>query len=183
LKEFHKSNYGIGATTIVIVGDIDYELPKSLVQTHFVSAPQSPNLNIITNSLKPYDKVLKSNLQVVHLNDKTSMDLIIGNPLLIGREHPDFIALYVGSFILGGNFAARLMQIVRDKEGLTYGIRTDFSNIDFGLEGYFYIWGTFAPKLLDKGISTTEDQLKKWFTEGVSEEELKSKKNNYNRSL
>jgi len=176
LKEFHKNNYGIGATTIVIVGDIDYELPKALVKQHFINAPKSKNLNIIKTHLKAYEKVLNTELQVVHLNDKTSMDIIIATPIHIDREHSDFIPLYVGSFILGGNFSARLMQIVRDKEGLTYGIRSDFDNIDFGLNGNFYIWGTFAPKLLDKGISTTENELKKWYTIGVSNEELSCKK-------
>ncbi len=43
----------------------------------------------------------------------------------IGRDDPDFFAAYVLNHILGGpGFAARLMDEVREKRGLTYGIAT-----------------------------------------------------------
>ncbi|GIS47852.1 MAG: hypothetical protein Ct9H90mP20_5220 [Candidatus Neomarinimicrobiota bacterium] len=34
-------------------------------------------------------------------------------------------------YILGGNFSARLMQTVRDKEGLTYGIGSSISSASY----------------------------------------------------
>lgn len=43
----------------------------------------------------------------------------------IERDHPDFFAAYVLNHILGGgSFESRLMNEVREKRGLTYGIST-----------------------------------------------------------
>lgn len=39
------------------------------------------------------------------------------------RSHPDFIPLRIATMLLGGFFGSRLMQNVREKKGLTYGIR------------------------------------------------------------
>jgi zinc protease len=45
------------------------------------------------------------------------------------RTDPDFIPTYVTNYILGGGgFSARLMDEVRDKRGLTYGISTNLED-------------------------------------------------------
>ena len=49
----------------------------------------------------------------------------------IGRDDPDFFAAYVMNQILGGGrFTARLMNEVREKRGLTYGIGTYLAPMD-----------------------------------------------------
>jgi zinc protease len=46
----------------------------------------------------------------------------------IMRADPDFIPGYVANYVLGGGgFSARLMQEVREKRGLTYGISTSLT--------------------------------------------------------
>src|SRR5690606_39381906 len=46
----------------------------------------------------------------------------------IPRGHPDYAALYLGNQILGGGgFGTRLMEEVREKRGLTYGVYSGFS--------------------------------------------------------
>ena len=82
----------------------------------------------------------------------------------------------LGIYILGGNFSARLMQTVRDKQGLTYGIGSSISGVSFGADGYWNIWGTFSPDILKKGIEATKEQVDLWFNKGVTEDELSAKK-------
>ena len=49
----------------------------------------------------------------------------------IARDDPDFYAAYVLNYILGGGgFAARLMEEVREKRGLAYGISTYLVPLD-----------------------------------------------------
>ncbi|QYX57043.1 insulinase family protein [Roseovarius sp. SCSIO 43702] len=49
----------------------------------------------------------------------------------IDRDHPDFFAAYLLNHILGGGgFESRLMQEVREKRGLTYGVYTYLLNKD-----------------------------------------------------
>ena len=46
----------------------------------------------------------------------------------IMRQDPDFIPGYVANYILGGgDFSSRLMDEVRVKRGLTYGISTSLT--------------------------------------------------------
>ena len=86
----------------------------------------------------------------------------------------------MGIYILGGNFSARLMQTVRDQQGLTYGIGSGISGCSYGINGYWYTWGTFAPEMIDKGIKSTKDQIENWFNSGISEKELEAKKTTIN---
>ena len=110
------------------------------------------------------------------MEDKTSVDLVLGLVAGIDREHSDYLPLSVGSFILGGNFSARLMATVRDEEGLTYGIRSVVSGADEGKDGFWAIQGTFAPTMLEQGKTSTLNQLNLWLERGVTAEELAAKK-------
>src|SRR5256885_2697446 len=52
---------------------------------------------------------------------------IFGLPGIL-RSDRDFIPAYVANYVLGGGgFSARLMQEVREKRGLTYGISTSLA--------------------------------------------------------
>ena len=77
---------------------------------------------------------------------------------------------------LGGNFSARLMQAVRVKEGLTYGINSTLSGFGNGNDGYWMVGGTFSPKLLSKGESSTLREIKRWAEEGITQKELDTTK-------
>ena len=82
----------------------------------------------------------------------------------------------MGIYILGGNFSARLMQTVRDEQGLTYGIGSSIGGVKFGLDGYWSTWGTFAPDLIENGKAATMDQINNWYKNGITSDELDSKK-------
>jgi zinc protease len=49
------------------------------------------------------------------------------------RSDPDFVTAYVMNFVLGdGGFGSRLMEEIREKRGLTYGIYTGLATWDNG---------------------------------------------------
>ena len=63
------------------------------------------------------------------------------------------------------------MGTVRDKEGLTYNIGAGVSE-DTIADGVWDISASFAPALLDRGLASTRRELKKWWSDGVTETEL-----------
>lgn len=69
------------------------------------------------------------------------------------------------------------MANVRDKEGLTYGVGANMANDMFN-DGDWRMSATFAPDLLDKGIASTQRQLKIWFDAGVTPAEISARKTN-----
>ncbi len=168
LKDFHLKNYGAGTMVIVAVGDVDHNNLESLIKEGFGGWKKSPlkEKKETGTANKASDKVY------VTMQDKTSTDFIVGTALGIDRYHPDYLPLYVATHTLGGNFSARLMQTVRVKEGLTYGINSSMRGFGNGNDGYWMVGGTFSPKLLSKGESSTLREIKKWAEEGITQKEL-----------
>jgi zinc protease len=76
--------------------------------------------------------------------------------------------------VLGsGFFTARLLDTVRNREGLTYSIGARLRSDTFA-DGSWFIQGTFAPELLDKGAAATMRELQRFYADGVTAEELKN---------
>lgn len=176
LREFHGRNYGLGNLTVVATGDIDRDTLEEIFGSQFVDWPQADiTLPSLDGRRGFFDLPLTE--ETVTLSEKTSVDLIMGFVVGIDREHPDYLPLSVASYILGGNFSARLMSTVRDEQGLTYGISSGISGAMNGKDGYWITHGTFAPELVVKGKASTLTQIKKWIKKGVTSAELEMKKN------
>ena len=91
------------------------------------------------------------------------------------RDDPDFFAAYVMNQVLGaGGFESRLMTEVREKRGLTYGIRT-FLVPKFHAE---MILGSVASAnaTIAEAIDVTRAEWARMATEGMTPEELDSAK-------
>ena len=104
---------------------------------------------------------------------KASVSVLIGLPDGLKYSDPDRIALAAATEVFGGGyFSSRLLATVRGKEGLTYGIYASLRN-DTYTDGQWAIQATFAPKLLDKGLASTQRELKRFADTGVTAEELR----------
>ena len=168
LKDYHSKNYGLGSMVLVVVGDVDHVKMENLIKQSFDEWKQSPLKN--KEEQKTGNRV--ANKAYVTMEDKTSTDFVVGTALGIDRYHPDYLPLYLATHTLGGNFSARLMQTVRVKEGLTYGINSALSGFGNSNDGYWMVGGTFSPKLLSKGESSTLREIKKWAEGGITQKEL-----------
>ena len=168
LKDYHSKNYGLGSMVLVVVGDVDHVKMENLIKQNFDSWKQSP----LKNKEEPKTGNRVADKVYVTMEDKTSTDFIVGTALGIDRHHPDYLPLYLATHTLGGNFSARLMQTVRVKECLTYGINSSLNGFGNSNDGYWMVGGTFSPKLLSKGESSTLREVKKWAEEGITQKEL-----------
>ena len=79
-------------------------------------------------------------------------------------------ALKLAVAVLGNGFTGRLMKIVRDEMGLTYGINARVND----LKGcaVLEITGTFSPALLEKGIESTEKVIRDWLADELCDDEV-----------
>lgn len=93
----------------------------------------------------------------------------------IKRDDPDFFAAYLLNQILGGSgFGARLMDEVREKRGLTYGIYTYLAPMDLAetWQGGF----SSANEKVAEAIAVVRDEWARVAAEGVTAEELEAAK-------
>ncbi|SDF09303.1 zinc protease [Salipiger thiooxidans] len=90
-------------------------------------------------------------------------------------DDPDFFAAYVMNTILGGgSFESRLMNEVREKRGLTYGVYSYLAGMDHAelLMGRV----ASANDRIAEAISVIRDEWAKMASEGVTEQELEQTK-------
>ena len=105
---------------------------------------------------------------------KTSVSVVIGQASGLRHGDPDHLPFNMATSIFGsGFFSARLLDIIRNREGLTYGIGATLSADSFA-DGSWSIRGTFAPELLEKGLSSIRRELTRFFESGVTAEELEN---------
>ena len=158
---------------LVIVGDTDGANLNASLKKSF------KNWNGGVAEKLKFEEASKSpsKTEVVTIPEKPSAELFIGQFTGLKRADADYIPFYIGNYTLGAGFAGRLMQTVRDNDGLTYNISSGLGgNIETG--GYWFVNASFNPNLFQKGLDATMVQVDKWVKNGITAEELENKKTN-----
>jgi zinc protease len=108
--------------------------------------------------------------------DSAQTHVLIGQPGF-KRDDPDYFALTVGNYILGGGgFVSRLTDEVREKRGLSYSVSSAFAP---GLHaGAFTVSLQTRPEQAQKALQVARDVLAAFVADGPQESELKAAKDN-----
>lgn len=170
LRKFHEDFFGASHAEVVIVGDFDPNEVRSLVAQR-LDGWRSP---------KPFDDVLNlyANLatdattQDFNTPDKENAFLLGGMPIEMRDSHPDYPALVIGNYILGGAPGSRLFARIRGTEGLSYGVGSGFSASPRSDAAQFSVNAIAAPQNIDKVEESFRDELATILRDGYSEEEL-----------
>ncbi|MFB6230121.1 MAG: M16 family metallopeptidase [Salinibacter sp.] len=172
IRDYHDTHFGATEWTLAVVGDLDHETVASVVDGAFQGWSPHDAPEVYDTEAAPTE----SGRRVVPMPDKSNVDVRLGHALPLRRDHDDYTALYVGNYILGGNFAARLMSVVRDEMGLTYSIRSSLSGVTTRYTGSWQTKITLSHDALDQGIAATRDVIRRFVEEGATEDELDAKK-------
>ncbi len=162
---------------VTLVGAVDRAQADALV-TQLLShlAQQSPAGNC--PSLPPVAEVAAltqaSEKRIVF--DSAQSHVLLGQPGF-KRDDPDYFALIVGNYILGGGgFVSRLTDEVREKRGLSYSVGSGFAP---GLHaGAFTVSLQTRPEQADKALQVAREVLAGFVAEGPLESELQAAKDN-----
>jgi zinc protease len=106
--------------------------------------------------------------------DLTQANIILGH-LGISRDNPDYYAVSVMNYLLGGGgFSSRLMQSVRDKMGLAYDVHSFFSAYKEG--GSFQVGVQTKNESANVALDEILRQIERMRSEMVLDEELSDAK-------
>lgn len=172
VRHYHEHHFGARNCEFVVVGDVTAADIEKSVRPSFESWADHTSVEAFTETalqLEP-DRIF------VPMPDKPNADVAFGHGLGIRRDDPRYVPLFVGNYILGGNFSARLMSTVRDQMGLTYGIRSGLSGVDRRHEGLWEIDVTLSLDNLERGVDATADVVEAFVDGGVTADELDEKK-------
>ncbi|MDF1484817.1 pitrilysin family protein [Ramlibacter sp. H39-3-26] len=108
--------------------------------------------------------------------DAAQAQVLIGQPGY-KRSDPDFFALLVGNYTLGGGgFVSRLTEEVREKRGLSYSVYSYFAP---GLHaGAFMVGLQTRPDQAAQAVEVARGVVARFVADGPSEAELRAAKDN-----
>jgi zinc protease len=108
--------------------------------------------------------------------DSAQAHVLVGQPGF-KRNDPDFFALTVGNYILGGGgFVSRLTNEVREKRGLSYSVYSYFAP---GLHaGAFAIGLQTRPDQAEQALQVSREVLARFVADGPTQAELQAAKDN-----
>lgn len=164
VKSFYKDNFTRSNMVVSIVGDITPEKAIELVEKHLSDLPKGESRNqVLEAPKKPLPLV-----QRIEMNVPQSK-IILGH-LGLDRHHPDYFASYAMNYILGGGgFNSRLMEEVREKRGLAYGVTSYFQPMPH--QGAFIVSTSTKNKDADTSRAVIIGELKRIREGGVSQKE------------
>ncbi len=105
--------------------------------------------------------------------DKANAVFVSGMMMPIRDDHPDYEALVIANYILGGGpLSSRLADRVRKKDGLSYrvGSMVQADNIDE--RSLLLMFAISNPENTERVVSTVEEEIKLFTESGVITEEL-----------
>ncbi len=174
---FHNTFFGPNNAIISVVGDISRDELKSLLDKHLGNWKQKDI------PLRPLQEVsAKHNPTVIRTDkDLTQANIIVGH-IGVSRDNPDYYAVLVMNYILGGGgFSSRLMDNIRDDKGLAYDVHSHFSANRFG--GSFRVGLQTKNESANIAIDEVLREMERIQTEPVSDKELQDAKSYLTGSL
>ncbi|HHX33841.1 MAG TPA: insulinase family protein [Gammaproteobacteria bacterium] len=164
LQDFHRNYYTAKNAQIALVGDLTLAQAKAISET---VSKRLPRGTAAAMTAEP----TASGASKTHIEFPSTQTHILLAQLAVQRGDPDYPALFLGNQILGGGgFGTRLMEEVREKRGLTYGIYSSFSPMQ--ATGPFMINVQTRAQLSEVTLQLVQDLLREYIANGPTEAEL-----------
>lgn len=183
MVEFHQKFYGANRGNIAVVGDFDVQEIKGVLDAQFSdwSNKNQPEYARMKSQIKVVDQ---GSVEVVQIPDKANAVYYATQKLPISDNHPDYAALRLSNYIIGGGFLnSRLATRVRQKEGLSYSIRSSLSANSLDPVGSFTVYAIAAPENMEKVKTAITEEIELAIKDGFTAEEVEAAKKGYLESL
>ena len=168
VRAYHAAHVRPDGLTLALVGDVPDSARQSVAGVFTGWQPHGRSAAFASQSSpRPPDRV------AVEMADRRNLDVYLGHAVDLRRDSPDFLAAYAGVFALGGNFSGRLMQTVRDEQGLTYGIGASLGGPSVEHDGHVRVQVTLSQENLARGIAATRAEVEGFVADGVSPDQLR----------
>jgi len=170
VKTFHRDFYGTVPAEMAIVGDFDAKAVVPLVDSLF-GAWKAP-MRVAPVLRKHAD--IKPIHETLNTPDKENGFYTARMNLDLNVEDPDYPALMLADYIFGGSggLKSRLLDRIRQKEGLSYGGGSQLVAGDLDRAGMFAISAIAAPQNLAKVDVAVREELARALKEGFTPAEL-----------
>jgi zinc protease len=169
IQKFHSLYFRPNNSILAVVGDITEGELNALV-ARFMEEWKSAEVPARTLALETE----RERKTILIDRDLTQANILLGHSG-IRRDHPDYYAVSVMNYILGGGgFSSRLVQTVRDELGLAYDIHSFFGAHKHG--GLFEVNAQTKNQSANTVIGEILKQMEKMRSVPVPDQELEDAK-------
>jgi len=168
-KQFWDDFYGAGAAEIAVVGDVDPAATRKLVEELFAGFKNRKGFTRLVDTYQDRPVLRQS----VETPDKESAVFAAGLRIPMRDDSADYPAMVLGNFMTGGGFLnSRLAVRIRQKEGLSYGVRSSFNASAFDSDAQFGSFAIYAPQNSERLVAAYQEEIAKIVEKGFTDEEI-----------
>jgi zinc protease len=181
VRTLYSDYLGSGAGELAIVGDFDVEVCSELLRNTLADwTAQQPYARIE----RPLTEPVPGGIQTIETPDKANATYLAGLLFALSDEHPDYPALVMSNFILGGgSLSSRLGDRIRQQDGLSYGVSSSFSASALDQRASLVIQAICNPENMERLQAAAAEETQRLWRDGVTAEELERAKSGYLEQL
>ncbi len=177
VKKLHTDYIGGQHGEIVVVGDFDEEETLKNLNSIFAGWKSSQPYARIE---EPTNPKIEAGRFTIDTPDKANAVYIAGVSAPVRDDDPDYEAMLVGDYIMGGGpLSSRIADRVRKQDGLSYTAMTRFQADSEDERGMFMMFCISNPSNTEKVVATVAEEVKRMLDSGVTGEELEKAKTSY----
>ncbi|MEI9971616.1 MAG: pitrilysin family protein [Ignavibacteriota bacterium] len=172
VRKFYQQFYGASEGELTIVGQFDKDaILKEAEELLGNWNSQAKYARILT----PYHVVAPTN-QKIETPDKQNAMSFAAELVKMSDEDADYPAMIMANYMLGGSLSSRLSDRIRSKEGLSYGVGSQFSAPIHDDGAQFVAFAISNPENAPKVEASMKDELARTEKSGFSADELAAAK-------
>jgi len=177
LEQLYRDYLGAQAGELTIVGDFEPEkcvpILKQILSGWKGIKPYARIANPLLNSSKGAE-------HTINTPDKANATYSAGLNFAMKDDEPDYPALVIGNFILGGStLSSRLGDRIRQKDGLSYGVSSGLNASAFDPRAGLTITAICNPKNINRVQADVVEEIARLLQDGVTREEVEKAKQGY----
>ncbi|HEX2570414.1 MAG TPA: pitrilysin family protein [Polyangia bacterium] len=172
----YRELWGGSASALAIVGDFDAQQVRTTLVAE-LGGWRSPRP--FQRIAEPFQAGIAGSEERIVTPDKQMAMIAAAQAVELGENDPDYPAVEIINFVLGGTFKSRLIDRLRQKEGFSYGASSNVSASPFERHGVIFSVAICAPENADKAMVAMLDELGKLVKDGIPQAELDEAKKSY----
>jgi zinc protease len=169
LKHAYTQVFSLNNFYCSVVGDCDSQELLYLLERELISDQKAAFQRI----KRPFIENVATEVKL-DTKDKEMAIIAYAFNFPLRDDHEDYPALKLANYMFGENMNSRLMNRIREKEGISYGAGSSLEISRFEENASLSLYAMSAPDSITRARRAIEEEWEKFISEGVLENELKS---------
>ena len=172
VRKFHARFYGASHGELAVVGQFkEADVRAAAAELFNAWSVPAPYARITTT----YRKTAPVNLKI-DTPDKQNATFDAALAFAMSDADPDYPAMVLANYMFGGSITGRVSNRIRNQEGLSYGVNSNFSAPAFGNSARFGGTAISNPLNTPKVEASFRDELAKTLANGFTADEVAAAK-------